>query len=128
MLAAIVVGPVTVSEVNNEVPPTMPPRLTLPPVALPVVAVSEYGPLIVRAKRIGDEVVVIVVLPINETVPLNIAPTEFATPFNVNEPVNQTGVVLEMVKDFSDVHLAPSMGRYVAALKLIDRSTEPPVT
>ena len=102
--------------------------LTLPPAAAPVVTVSEYGPLIVRAKRIGDDVVVIVVLPINETAPLNIAPTEFATPFNLNEPVNQTGAVLETVRDFSAVHLAPSMGRYVAALKLIDRSTEPPVT
>ena len=81
-----------------------------------------------RAKRIGDEVVVTVVLPINETAPLNIAPTEFATPFKVNEPVSQTGVVLEAVKDFNAVHLAPSMGRYVAALKLTDRSTEPPVT
>ena len=81
-----------------------------------------------RAKRIGDEVVVIVVLPISDTVPLNMAPTEFATPFKVKAPVSQTGVVLETVKDFSAVHLAPSMGRYVAALKLIDRSTEPPVT
>ena len=127
-MAEIVVGPVTVSPVNNDVPPTTPPKLTLPPAAAPVVTVRAYGPLIVRANRIGDDVVVIVVLPINETVPLNIAPTEFATPFKVKAPVNQTGVVLETVRDFSAVHLAPSMGRYVAALKLIDRSTEPPVT
>ena len=111
IFAAIVVGPVTVNALSNDVPPTTPPILTLPPVALPVVAVSEYGPLIVRAKRIGEDVVVTVILPINETVSLKIAPTEFAIPFKVNAPVSQTGVVLEVVKDFSDVHLEPSIGR-----------------
>lgn len=105
------VGPVTVRLNKGEVAPTMPTNATLPPVAEPVVTVRVYGPLTVLPKRIGDEVVVIVVLPIKEATPLNMAPVELAAPLRVIEPLNQTGVVAEVVSDFKPVHNAPSIGK-----------------
>ena len=127
IFAAMVVGPVTVKPVMSELPPTTPLNVTLPAVADPVVAVNEYGPLIVLANLIGEEVVVIVVLPINETTPLKIAPIELAAPFRVIVPVNQTGVVADVVNDFKLVQSAPSIGKYEALLKLTFRSIDPPV-
>ncbi len=111
MLAARLVGPVTVKPVNSEIPPTMPLKLTLPPVAEPVVAVKVKGPLTVDPKRIGEDVVVMVVLPINDTEPLNMAPIEFAGPLRVKLPVIHTGVDAEVVNDFKLSHKAPSMGK-----------------
>ena len=59
----------------------------------------------------GDEVVVMVVLPIKDTAPLNTAPVELAAPFMVIAPVNQTGVDTDVVRDLRLVHNAPSIGK-----------------
>ena len=111
MLVEIVVGPVTVKPVMSDVPPTTPLKVTLPPVADPVVTVKVYGPLTVLENLIGDEVVVMVVLPIKETAPLKIAPVELAAPLSVIEPVSQTGVDDDVVRDLRPVHNAPSIGK-----------------